>query len=80
MKQQFSALLDTRMNRKDFLKYMAAASVMAMGGNLILQSLNGANRFGLSSSKSNPKVGTGFSYGSSVYGGDVSGDKLAPRI
>lgn len=76
MKQQFTTLLNKEMDRKDFLKYMAAAGVMAMGGGVILQSLGGLDKFGLGageqaqSGAQNQSIAYG--YGGSVYGGQAN--------
>ena len=37
-KEKIQKLLDTKMDRKDFLKYTAATGLMAMGGGVILKS------------------------------------------
>lgn len=74
MKQHLNTLLSKEMDRKDFLKYMAAAGVMAMGGGVILQSLGGLEKLGLASGNSQQQVNAATSargYGSSVYGGNA---------
>ena len=63
MKDQVALLLKKEMDRKEFMKYMAAAGLMAVGGGLLLQSVGGLDKLGIA--KSNKKVG----YGSSPYGG-----------
>lgn len=76
MKQQFTTLLNKEMDRKDFLKYMAAAGVMAMGGGVILQSLGGLDKLGLGAGKQAQSVpqaqSMAYGYGGSVYGGQVN--------
>ena len=68
MKQDLSTLLSTEMDRKDFLKYVAAASAMAMGGGLLLQSLGSLNQLKQSRLQSDASSAVG--YGSSIYGGN----------
>lgn len=66
MKKQFTTLLNKEMDRKDFLKYLATAGFMAMGGGLILQSLGGLDK--VSGNKTVAQA-SGFGYGASAYGG-----------
>lgn len=70
MKQQIATLLNTEMDRKDFLKYVAAAGFMAVGGGMILQSVGGLDKLGLS--KGAPATKS-LSYGASAYGGKARG-------
>lgn len=67
MKEQFATILQTPMDRRSFLKYMAVASVMTMGGGVLVQSLTGLH------SKKQPVAATNssavYGYGSSAYGG-----------
>lgn len=70
IKKQLATLLDKEMDRKDFLKYIAAAGFMIAGGNVILQSLGGLNKLGGQPDKKQSvakKVSVG--YGVSTYGG-----------
>ncbi len=70
MKQQLTTLLSKEMDRKDFLKYMAAAGVMAMGGGVILQSLGGFDKLGLGDGQRQANKAAGsYGYGASAYGG-----------
>lgn len=69
MKDQVATLLKKEMDRKDFLKYLAAAGVMAVGGGVILQSVGGLNKLGLNQ-KASPAKGLG--YGASAYGGKAT--------
>lgn len=72
MKQQITTLLSKEMDRKDFLKYMAAAGVMAMGGGVILQSLGGFDKLGLDAGRQQASNNAqSYGYGASVYGGNV---------
>lgn len=73
MKQQLNALLSQEMDRKNFLKYVAAAGIMAVGGGVILQSLGGLNKLGGSATGSKPFATTQAQrgYGSSAYGGEI---------
>lgn len=71
MKQQLTTLLSKEMDRKDFLKYMAAAGVMAMGGGVILQSLGGLDKLGLGAGQqARQEASQSYGYGASVYGGN----------
>ena len=65
MKKQFESLLDKEMDRKNFLKYTAAAGLMTLGGGIIVQSLMKQMR--LTSSHQEKK--RTISYGTSTYGG-----------
>ena len=65
MKKQFEGLLDKEMDRKHFLKYTAAAGLMAIGGGMIAQSL--AKQFSLVSGRQTTNGAV--SYGASTYGG-----------
>lgn len=67
MKQQLNVLLSKEMDRKDFLKHMAAMGIMLVGGGAILQSLGSLDKLGLNQKPSKPTVAYG--YGNSVYGG-----------
>lgn len=65
MKDQVATLLKKEMDRKDFLKYLAAAGFMAVGGGMILQSVGGLDKLG---AKKQPAA-KGLGYGASAYGG-----------
>ena len=52
------------MDRKEFMKYMGAASVMVMGGGVIMNSLLSLDR----AEKKSPSTKAG--YGASVYSGN----------
>lgn len=65
MKDQVATLLKKEMDRKDFLKYIAAASVMAVGGGVILQSVGGLDKLGVKKNAAPTSLG----YGASAYGG-----------
>ncbi len=65
LKAKIAQLLDTKMDRKDFLKYIAAASVMAVGGGIILQSVGGLDKLGAKKGATPKNLG----YGGSAYGG-----------
>lgn len=72
IKKQLSTLLDKKMDRKDFLKYLAAAGFMVAGGNVLLQSLNGLNKIGSQQDKKTKIAKTSVGYGMSSYGGRAS--------
>ena len=69
-KEKIQKLLDTKMDRKDFLKYTAVTGLMAMGGGILTNSVdqldNILNKTSPTSTKQSP------AYGSSAYGGQVS--------
>ncbi len=70
IKQQLATLLSKEMDRKEFLKYTAAAGLMAVGAGAIVNSLAGLDK-----SSQKKKVGqanTSLGYGSSAYGGRPS--------
>lgn len=64
IKDQVAVLLNQKMDRKDFLKYVAAAGVMAVGGSMIMQSVAK-----LDQSSKGKKVSQAAGYGASAYGG-----------
>ena len=73
MKDQFNSLLNKKMDRKDFLKYFAAAGLMAFGGNAIVQSIMGANKLVSKNEKKLQNSKTfAQGYGGSAYGGKSS--------
>lgn len=69
MKKRIAKLLDTKMNRKDFLKYAASTGLMLAGGNMILNSINSFDKL-----TNKPKVASKpqAGYGASAYGGSSS--------
>lgn len=70
IKDQVAVLLNKKMDRKDFLKYAAAAGFMAVGAGAIVNSIAGLDKAG-----QNKKVGqanASLGYGSSAYGGRSS--------
>lgn len=64
MKKQFESLLDKEMDRKNFLKYTAAAGLMTLGGGIIVQSLIKQMKF----TNNHQKTKTSMHYGSNTYG------------
>lgn len=68
MKQHINTLLSTEMDRREFLKYIAAAGIMMMGGGLLMQSLGGLEKLGTRSAQQK-SLGS-YGYGASVYGGN----------
>jgi predicted tellurium resistance membrane protein TerC len=68
VKAKIAQLLDTKMDRKSFLKYTAATGLMAIGGGVILKS---ADHFEKLTGGSSPEVASGYGngYGTSAYGG-----------
>lgn len=73
MKDQVATLLKKEMDRKDFLKYVAAAGFMAVGGGVILQSVGGFEKLGLGGGAKGGSATRSLSYGSSAYGGQSRG-------
>lgn len=67
MKKEFTSLLQTQMDRRSFLKYMAVAGVMTMGGGVLIQSLTGLGSKRTAVAPANNAV---YGYGSSIYGGE----------
>ena len=66
MKDKIAKLLSTKMNRRDFLKYTAATGLMAMGGGVILKSVDHLDLLTQPKQQST-KIANG--YGTSIYGG-----------
>ena len=64
-KEKIQKLLDTKMDRKDFLKYTAATGLMAMGGGVILKSADHLDIL----TKQAPKQNIAGGYSADVYGG-----------
>lgn len=67
IKNNFATLLNKEMDRKEFLRYIAAAGIIAAGAGTLLQSLLNIDHS--QKSKSNLSA-TG--YGASTYGGQVT--------
>lgn len=67
MKDQFTSLLQTSMDRRSFLKHMAVAGVMTMGGGAILQSVLGLGSQKTTGASNSTAM---YGYGSSAYGGE----------
>ncbi len=70
IKQQLATLLSKEMNRKDFLKYAAAAGFMAVGAGAIVNSIAGLDKAG--QKRKVGQVNASLGYGSSAYGGRPS--------
>ena len=68
VKAKIAQLLDTKMDRKSFLKYTAATGLMAMGGGVLLKSVDHLDKIAGGPS---PEVASGYGngYGTSAYGG-----------
>lgn len=68
MTSPFNGLMQKEMDRKDFLRHIAAAMLMVAGAGLIGQSIQKASKLasGSHTSKSDASV---YGYGGSVYGG-----------
>ncbi len=66
MKDDFAALLQKEMDRKDFLKHVGIGFAVITGAATVLKTLNG---FGTSSKKADGSAGYGYGYGASAYGG-----------
>lgn len=71
IKAQLATLLSKEMDRKDFLKHLAAAGFMVAGGGVLLQSVGGLNKLAEGTQASESKVGAQ-GYGASIYGGRPS--------
>ena len=67
LKDQVAVLLSKKMDRKDFLKYAAAAGFMAVGAGAIVNSISGLETFG--QKKKIGQANASLGYGSSAYGG-----------
>ncbi len=70
IKQQLATLLSKEMNRKDFLKYAAAAGFMVVGAGAIVNSIAGLDKADQKKKVSQTNASLG--YGSSAYGGRPS--------
>ena len=71
MKDQIAKLLNTKVDRKGFLKYTAAAGLMTVGGGMLVKSFGNLDKLSQGSSPSAPTTTTGaYGYGASAYGGD----------
>ena len=67
IKAQLATLLSKEMDRKDFLKHVAAAGFMIAGGSVLVQSIGGINKLTQGDQGGSSKVSSG--YGMSAYGG-----------
>ena len=72
LKAQFATLLSKEMDRKDFLKHLAAAGFMVAGGGMLLQSVGGLNKLTGGKQSTSAKLTGAAGYGASVYGGRQS--------
>ncbi len=70
IKAQLATLLSKEMDRKDFLKHVAAAGFMVAGGSVLVQSIGGINKLTQASQAASSKVSSG--YGMSAYGGSTN--------
>lgn len=70
IKDQVAVLLNKKMDRKDFLKYAAAAGFMAVGAGAIVNSIAGLDKSG--QKKKLGQANASMGYGSSAYGGRSS--------
>ncbi len=68
MKDQIAQLLNTKMDRKDFLKYAAATGFMAVGGGVILKSVDNLDKITSHSPESTTGKRLASGYGVSAYG------------
>jgi len=69
IKTQLATLLSKEMDRKDFLKHLAAAGFMVAGGGMLLQSVGGLNKLSQQNEVAGSKGNGAAGYGASVYGG-----------
>ncbi len=70
IKQQLAVLLSKEMDRKDFLKHVAAAGFMAVGGGMLVSSAANLNKLGQGKAVSQTASNSSsYGYGASVYGG-----------
>ena len=67
IKDQVAVLLNKKMDRKDFLKYVAAAGFMAVGAGAIVNSIAGLDKAG--QKKKLGQANANLGYGTSAYGG-----------
>jgi len=65
IKENFTAILNKEMDRKEFLRYVAAAGLVVAGAGTLMQSLLNLDR----SNKSKPANLSASGYGTSAYGG-----------
>ena len=71
IKDQVSVLLNKKMDRKDFLKYAAAAGMMAVGAGAVVSSIAKLNQTNSSKGQLG-QASSNMGYGSSAYGGRPS--------
>ena len=70
VKEKIAKLLDTKMDRRSFLKYTAATGLMAVGGGILLKSVDNFDKItGGSSSSLTELTSSSNVYGASAYGG-----------
>lgn len=69
MKDEFTALLDKEMDRKDFLKHVGIGFAVITGAATMLKTLNGFGTSSTNKSSSGSAAGYGYGYGASAYGG-----------
>ena len=67
IKDQVAVLLSKKMDRRDFLKYAAAAGLTAVGAGAIVNSIAGLDKAG--QKKKLGQANAGLGYGASAYGG-----------
>lgn len=72
MKQEFLSFASTEMERKDFLRYVAIAGIIAAGGGAIFNALGGFKKLGLKSPTEKQAPLSSYGYGANVYGGRSS--------
>ncbi|MEO5948997.1 MAG: hypothetical protein ABIP74_01210 [Candidatus Saccharimonas sp.] len=65
IKENFTAILNKEMDRKEFLRYIAAAGLVVAGAGTLMQSLLNLDR----SHKAQPTNLSASGYGASSYGG-----------
>ena len=67
IKAQLATLLSKEMDRRDFLKYAAAAGLTAVGAGAIVNSIAGLDKAG--QKKKLGQANASLGYGASAYGG-----------
>lgn len=73
IKNQLNAILDKEMDRKEFLKYSAAAGLMVAGAGAVVQGLANLSRQKPQqiTNQSSAVAASAHGYGGGVYGGQV---------
>ena len=69
MKDQFAALLEKEMDRKEFMRFIGVGAMLLLGGGVIMNTLGNLNLGSGVTGKKSKSAGTGYGYGSSAYGG-----------